>query len=108
MTIPAEISAIVRAATSTVKAFRALQRAKSDEAPESVLARYRKTLHETLIAQDRALEKAAELAKRPNAPIDFVGMLNGISRVVGALKSGDVERALRDKVRGVIDVEPIK
>lgn len=106
MNIPSEISALIRASAATVKAHRRVRQAELDEASGPVRAKHYKALHDALDVQDAALAKVAALAKRPNAPVDFAGLLNGVVRVIGAVKSGDAERALRDRVKGVIDVEP--
>lgn len=89
MSIPAEISALVRAATNTIKAWQALAALEAD-APAVERRKVQKALDKALDAQGRALEKVAVLARRPRQSIDIDGVvrsvLDGFKFVEGAAK----------------------
>ena len=63
-----ELSALIRTSADTIKAFRNLRRAKQDEASEAVMDRYRKALSKALEAQEQAVVRLSQSAKRPAAP----------------------------------------
>jgi len=111
--IPAELSALVRASTLTIKTFRALQQARTDEASEKALKTKEGALYRALEAQHDALRKVLELAQRPSAPLDLeqmaTGLLNGLAKVKafaeGAKTIGAV-KAPFPSAKPIIDIKP--
>ena len=116
MNLPSEITALVRASTETVKTFRQLQQARTDEASEKALKTKEGAMYRALEAQHDALRKVLELAQRPSAPLDLermaAGVLAGLAKVraftQGVKEIGDGPRVAGRTVKPVIDVEPVK
>lgn len=86
MNIPSEISALVRASTATIKAFRALRDAERVDASAAAKSLLSKALTKALVAQERALGAVVELARRPNEPIDWDKLFGGVMRGIEAAK----------------------
>jgi hypothetical protein len=113
VSLPKEISALVRAAARVVAAYRDLKRAKADVAPEPTRAKYRKALSAALEALDRAVVAVAKSARQAppesGKPFDWGGPLRA------ALQGIKLVNELRGAVRGpaprvgeVIDAEIIE
>ena len=116
MSIPAELSALVRTSTATIKAFVALQQARTDEASEKVLKNREGQLYRALEAQHDSLRKVLELSRRPNESLDLeklgTGILNGLAKATAFARDvkriGEVSGRHTGSSKPIIDVEPEK
>jgi hypothetical protein len=112
MSLPKEISTVIRAASRVVSAHRDLKRARAEEAAEPTRVKYRKALSEALEALDKAVVAAAKFARTTppetsGKPFDWAGplkvALKGL-RLVNELRGG---RVSPDRALDVIDAEII-